>query len=331
MVEEAEMGALKLGIIGTGIAARDLHAPALRELGDKFDVVAVCNRTKEKAEAFAKLMGAERVYSDYGEMLEKEGLDAVSILLPIELNYAACERAARAGVHVMVEKPLAKDRKEARKMLRLEAAHPGKVFMVAENYRYRNAFAKMKELIDGFHIGKPYAFQWNAFQKLTADNKYARTSWRIDHQYEGGFVTDAGVHNIAALRDLLGELKPLGGHKRSLNPEIGRMDTLVACFAMEGGGRGVFNSFFSAHGPSSSELRIFGDLGTLLLKDSRLILYSGEKSVSEEDFGEDNGYKGEYEDFYKAIANGGKPKSSFAQAERDLDTILTAIDKASWV
>lgn len=81
------MRKVKLGIIGTGLAAKNLLLPALQKLKNKFEIVAVCNHTEKKAKEFSKLVGGVPVYNDYQELLKRDDVEAVDITLPIHLNY----------------------------------------------------------------------------------------------------------------------------------------------------------------------------------------------------------------------------------------------------
>ena len=104
------MSRIKIGIIGTGIAARDLHLKPLQELSDRFEIVALCNRTRSKAEDFSKLVGGNpRITTDYHELLSWPEVEAVDIALPIVLNEPVTIDALRAGKHVFLEKPIGHD------------------------------------------------------------------------------------------------------------------------------------------------------------------------------------------------------------------------------
>lgn len=102
------MTRLRLGIIGTGVAARILHWPALEQLSDRYQIVAVANRSRDKGEAFADLVGLERVsvYTDFRELLARDDLDIVDLVLPPQLNYTMARAAAEAGLHIICEKPI---------------------------------------------------------------------------------------------------------------------------------------------------------------------------------------------------------------------------------
>ena len=88
---------ISLGFIGTDIAANDLHWPAIEQLGDKFSVAAVCNRSRSKAEAFTKKCKATVVYDIVDELLADKNVDAVVVAVPIELNYQMARLAMASG------------------------------------------------------------------------------------------------------------------------------------------------------------------------------------------------------------------------------------------
>ena len=203
------MKPIQLGIIGCGIAARELHLQALQKLKDKFEITAVCNHTEEKAKSYAKLVGGVPYDLDYRDLLKRKEVEAVFIILPIELNFQVTKDALEMGKHVIVEKPLAVDLAHAKQMLDFPQIYNLKM-MVAENFRYRPIFQRVKQLLASQTIGAVYAIVWNVFWYIDSENKFVQTKWRIHHQYRGGFITDGGVHYIAALSDLFGDF--ISGH-----------------------------------------------------------------------------------------------------------------------
>ena len=101
------------------MAFEKLHYPAYQRLEDCYQISALCDVDKEKALYWAKRLQlpAEQVYADYEEMLEKEQLDVVDIMVPIELNFRIIEAVARRlageGKGIICEKPLAPNLEEA--------------------------------------------------------------------------------------------------------------------------------------------------------------------------------------------------------------------------
>ncbi len=318
----------RLGIIGTGIAARDLHLPALNSLRDKFEITCVCNHTEKKAREFSELAGNVPWCLDYHDLLSRSDVDAVDIVLPIHLNFKVTLDSLEAGKHVMLEKPIAASLSDAELMLTFPERFE-LVMMVAENFRYSPTFKKVREIIEAGRIGTPYSVFWDLMTTNDRDNKYTKTEWRINHRYPGGFVMDAGVHYIAALRDLFGEIKRGIAATRSVNPEIGKMDSMTFQFVFESGVNGVFNAYFSAQGVERNRLLVLGTAGSLVVEMGRIVLKRKDRSEIEEVLDQDMGYRGEFEDFHDCIVNKREPVSTFEKAFDDFRTMLMALDSAS--
>ena len=321
------MRKIRLGIIGTGIAARELHLPALKHLTDQCTITCVCNHTEPKAKAFAHLSGDVPYVLDYRALLDRDDVDAVDIVLPIDLNYKVTRDALQAGKHVILEKPLAANLAEAKKMLRFPKQYR-KVMMVAENFRYRPVFLRAKNLLDRGSIGRPYSAFWNVFHQLTPANQYVRTQWRLRHKYPGGFITDGGVHNVAALRLLLGDIVSGGAFTKSINRAVGKMDTMSFQFATRRGINGVLNIFCSAVGYNEHRLVILGSRGTMVIEENIITIKKPGKPDDQEFVEDDGGFLEEFTNFFAAIRGRQKVLSTFADGYRDLETILKAFRPA---
>lgn len=321
------MKPVKLGILGCGIAAKDLHWPALKQLKDKFEIVTVCNHTAEKAKEFAQMAGNVPYVTDYKEVLSNPEIEAVNILLPIHLNYEVTKEALDAGKHVIVEKPIAANMKEAEEMLGFEQKYKT-IMMVAENFRYDPLNIRIKELLDSGSIGKPYSAFWDCFDLLETSNKYAKTQWRIKHQYPGGFITDGGVHNMAVFRDLFGEIDSGKAITKSINPELGEIDSMSFLFNTSQKVSCVFNYYFSSMGYQERKLKILGTQGTMVVEGKNITIKKVNSSDYVETVQSEGGYKEEFENFYGAIRNGEKVKSTFLEAYKDLKALLDALEAA---
>ena len=318
---------IKLGIIGAGIAARELHLPALEKLKNEFEIVCVCNHTERKAKEFAKLVGGVPYYLSYKDLLANSEVEAVDIVLPIHLNFVVTRDSLDAGKHVIVEKPIASNVFDAELMTSFEDRYE-RVMMVAENYRYNPVFKRVKTLVGESKIGKPYAVFWDIFNMMDSTNKYAKTQWRLEHQYPGGFITDGGVHQIAALRDIFGEIGSGVACTRSVNPRIGKVDSMTFQFTIGNGVNGVLNIYYSANGFNGNRLTILGDKGAIQVEGSKILLKHGGKPDIEEKIETDWGYRAEFEDFYDAIVNDKEPVSTFYKAYRDFQTMVSALNSA---
>ncbi|MFQ5637270.1 MAG: Gfo/Idh/MocA family protein [bacterium] len=322
------MPPIKLGIIGCGIAANKLHWTALQKIRDQFEITAVCNNTEPKAKAFAQKVGGVPYVLDYRELLQRPDIEAVDIALPIQLNCEIAKDSLSAGKHVIVEKPMAANRQQAQAMLEYEKRFE-QVKMVAENFHYHKGFLRVRELIRGGIIGVPFAAFWDVFRRIDANNPYAQTQWRIEHEYPGGFVLDGGVHFIAALRLIFGDIIAGQAFTKSVNPNIGEIDSCSFQFETPGDVHGVLNLYFSVDGISKNQLVVLGKEGTLFLENTEnLIVRKAEEVVLEETIDCDWGYREEFEDFFQAIRFGKPVEVSFAQAYRDLDVMISALESA---
>lgn len=321
------MKPVKLGVIGCGIAAKDLHWPGLKQLKEKFEIIKVCNYTEEKAKEFAQIVGNVLYVTDYKQILSDPEVEAVTILLPIHLNYQVTKESLDAGKHVMVEKPLAANMKEAEEMLTFEQKYKT-VMMVAENFRYDPLYIRAKELLDSGSIGKPYSAIWDCFSHLEMSNKYAQTQWRRKHQFIGGFITDGGVHNMAVFRDLFGEIQEGKAITKSINPQIGEIDSMSFLFNTSNNVSCVFNYYFSAVGYNERLLKILGTEGTMFIKDKNITIKKENTPDHIETIQSEGGYKEEYEDFYDAIRSVRNVKCTFLEAYKDLKPLIEAIESA---
>ncbi len=157
------MEKIGVGIIGARFAA-DLHAHALGKLrGSKCEIVAVCSKTKESAEAFAKKFNVPHVYTDHRALLERKDIQLVTLPVVTSLHHTLAVDAANAGKHLIVEKPLTGCFVEADSLSRqamfeaamqnadavVEACRRNRVTLgYAENFVYAPPVAKLRRLMD---------------------------------------------------------------------------------------------------------------------------------------------------------------------------------------
>ncbi len=144
------------------------------------------------------------------------------------------------------------------------------------------------------------------------------------------------MHNVAALRDVFGDLRVIGATAACVNPAIGRMDTLRVLFRSEGTDRippvsGVLDLGFSVTGAAEDRLQVLGSQGMALVEGTTLTVVGGAGALAVSEHPDDGGYLAEHLDFRRAITTGQAPKSTFEKAYGDLASILGAIDRADWI
>jgi predicted dehydrogenase len=135
-------GRLRVGLVGTGLIAQVMHLHYLAELGDRFEVTAVCDIVPGSARACAERYRIPAAFTDAGELLSQP-LDAVMVLTSGSHAPIAVE-AAQAGMHVFVEKPMCFSVGEGHAMV-AAAEQAGVTLMVGYPKRYDPAFARLRE------------------------------------------------------------------------------------------------------------------------------------------------------------------------------------------
>jgi predicted dehydrogenase len=264
------MAKLRLGLIGTGVAARKLYLPAFQRLGNKLEVVACTNRTRKKAEQYARLAGIRRVVDSAEELMQLPEVDAVLISVPIDAQPALVIRALALGKPVISEKPMAPSVAEGKKLLKA-VARRSVPWLVAENFAFMPALAKVRSWLDAGKLGEPRLVESYQLTAMNAKNPYFHTAWRHAPKHVGGFVADGGVHMAHAVRRLLGMPELVKNITAQFDPVLVPIDTAVAVLRFGSGVLGTWTSCFSAHyqGPM---LRLYGSKATAELFWSHAVL-----------------------------------------------------------
>lgn len=272
---------LKVGVIGVGMAFERLHYPAYQRLSDRYGISALCDVDVWKAQEWADRLGIgrEHAYKRHEDMLQQEDLDVVDIMVPIELNYAVTESVARALAGkkdrrlkgIVTEKPLASDREEARRARDL-AGEYGVPIMVAENYRYNQEINIIRDLVREKRVGSPVYFIQNVATefpvRMYKDDFYAK-EWRQHPKFPGGNLTDAGLHDVAALRHVFGAIDRLHAFGVPQDDEFSPYAVVCVNFRFKSGVTGQF-SFYSAGREIQRPLiglRVFCEDGMIYLEE----------------------------------------------------------------
>jgi predicted dehydrogenase len=313
------MTPIRIALVGAGVFAREAHLPALRGLPQHFEIAAVYSRTYERAAALAALLEtAPEVFTDLSDLLAREDIEAVDLVLPIEQLPAAVASSLAAGKHVISEKPVTPTVEDGKQLLSIYANHPNQVWSVAENWRYEPAYILARDLLS--EIGTPLLCHWVLQTNLTADNKYYQTEWRRSGTFPGGFLLDGGVHQVAALRQIIGEISRVSAFTAQLRPDLPPSDTLVAALQFERGLIGSLTMSFAAASPFPTYLNVVGERGVLRVDRGYLeISVSGNtQSIPLE---ETKTVQEELADFAKAVSEGAPLLNTPQQALQDVAVI----------
>lgn len=294
---------VRIALIGAGIFARDAHAPAILALGDAYHVVAVASRSGASAEKIAAMFPYPvEATNDAQALYARDDIEAIDLLLPVQEMEAATEAALRSGKHVVSEKPIATGSAEARRLIAIPRRG---VWMVAENWRYEGFIQAAAKAIRDGQIGRPVFFSWALYPEVSPGNKYYTTPWRRAASYQGGFLLDGGVHHIAGLRALLGEIAAVSAVTAAVRPDLPPIDTQAVAFEFEGGAVGAFASTYAVGVPWETTLDITGTEGSLRVGRDRVTIVRGGETT--EIPAPRDGVEAELEDFAKAIRQGSTP------------------------
>ena len=321
---------IRLGVIGTGLAWEKLHWPALKTLGDKYEIAAVCNKTVSKAELFADSISLprDRVYSDYRLMIERDDLDAVDILVPISENFEVARDVLRAGKHLIAEKPFAGDPGAARELIALKN-QKNLTVMVAENCLYDEDTLIIKDLLGGGSLGRAVSFT----QTVCADCETAvrgggwfSKEWRRHPAFEGGVFLDGGIHDIARLRFLFGDVESLKAFGRPHDRDYCPYDTIAALLRFESGviGQLTYCSSRAERVSPPSGLRIACEKGDIYLESKwcgNIIVARDGGATERRAFTPDYGYTGEMLNFWDALINGAAVVSTPESEIGDIEAV----------
>jgi predicted dehydrogenase len=270
---------VRFGLLGVGAAVRKLHLPALSKLRGEIEIAAVWSRSSERARSFAEEFDVSRVYADYTALLADEAIEAVLVAVPIERNAELAIEAIQAGKHVLAEKPIAATLAEARQVL--EACRSTqRVVAIAENFRYRDDIREARRLIDAGTIGKVQCFQVTTVFDLQAEVRriYIEQPWRKEPRHAGGLVVDAGVHAVAGLREVLGDIEQVYAQLMDNSTAIAGPDGLLLQLGLTSGAEGQYLACYTAitDREKGFELRIYGDGGSLWLNEGKIDWFSAE-------------------------------------------------------
>jgi predicted dehydrogenase len=193
------MNSIGIGLIGSQFIA-ELHAEAFKRVAGA-QMVAVASPTREHAKTFAEKHQIAKWFTDYRELLQLKEVQIVSLCLPNDLHCQATEDAARAGKHVICEKPLCLNLQEADRMI-TACSRAGVKLMYAEELCFTPKYVRAKQLVDEGALGKVYLV------KQSEKHFGPHSGWFWDAQRSGGGVLlDMGCHGVEFARWILGRPK----------------------------------------------------------------------------------------------------------------------------
>ena len=325
---------IRLGVIGTGLAVEQLHWPALKQMPERYRIVAFANHTRPKAEHFASYTGAsmDDYHQDYRDLLRRDDVEAVLISLPIPLNYPVTRDCLRAGKDVICEKPSGADLAQGRDFLALEREFPDRTVLIAENWFYRDDLRLARSLLDDGAIGRLHLMSWRIVSRLVpTPGRFSSTPWRHHPRYRGGPHLDGGVHHIAQVRLLCGDVARLHGEVQDANRTHGGPSDLTLTLRFVSGAIGHYAALYpDLDVPAEpNEMRLYGTEAVMTLANRRAAIHRPGGAVEEYWVeGADGGYYNEFLNFYEAVVHGEPIVGTIAQNVHNMLIVLKGLESA---
>jgi predicted dehydrogenase len=329
---------LGFGIIGAG-AICPLHIEAIEHC-DGARLAGIADVSEERARSVGE---ANQVpwYSDYHQLLANPDVDIVCILTPSGLRAPVCIDAARAGKHIIAEKPLEITLERVDSIIN-ECDKAGVELAVIFQLRFLPGVQALAKAVFEGRLGKPVLgdayVKWYRSQDYY-DSATWRGTWALDG---GGALMNQGIHYIDLLQWFMGPAATISGHIATLCRErIEVEDTAVATLTFENGGLGVIEACTSANIGRPARLELRGERGTVILEDGNVVFWNidGEEEYNaphvETGSGATNpmaitsvGHEAQISDMVNAINEGRRPIVDGREARKAIE-IISAIYRSS--
>lgn len=331
--------AFGFGIIGSGMISR-FHARAIAEISGA-KLVGCASRRAEAAEQFAAEHNCQ-AYGSLEEMLADDAISVVTITTPSGNHMEPAVDAARAGKHVLVEKPLEVTLKRCDRIIDECEQHGVKLATIFQS-RFHDASRKLKRAIDEgrfdrLTMGDAYV-KWYRTQAY-----YDSGAWRGTWQQDGGgALMNQGIHSVDLLTWLMGPVAEIQGLTDTLaHQRIEVEDTAVATLRFANGALGVIEAATSVNPGYLKRIEIHGTGGSAVLEEEDLKVWDfaehrrGDEVILEEmrkhrssgggasdpaAIGH-HGHAMVFRDFLEAIEQGRPPAVDGHEGRRSVEIIL---------
>ena len=267
------MSKTRVGLIGTGFIG-DIHAAAFKSVPEA-EVVAVASPPPGQAKAFAGERGIPKAFQDYRDLLALKEVDVITLGIPNHLHAPVAIEAAKAGKHVICEKPLCRTLEEADRMI--EACHKaGVLLMYAEELCFAPKYVRARQLAEEGALGRVFLV------KQSEEHFGPHMPWFWDVEKSGGGVLlDMGCHSIEYARWLLGKPKVksvLASMGTYVHGDKTKGEDHSFCIVeYEGGRTALAENSWAKQGGVDDRCEIYGSAGFTradLLRGSSLLTYS---------------------------------------------------------
>lgn len=272
----------RFGIVGAGMIS-EFHAKAIAAMDDA-ELVAIYSRRMEKSQEFSEKHNCT-AYASYDDFLAHEGLDIITICTPSGAHLEPIEQAAKAGKHIICEKPLEVTTERVDQMI--SACEQNNV-MLAGIFprRFNQSTQLLKQAIEQGRFGTinmadAYVKWWRT--QAYYDSGAWRGTWALDG---GGALMNQSIHTIDLLLHVMGDVKTVRAETRLVaHSGIEVEDTAIAMLEFESGALGVIQGSTACWSEEGhpAEVQITGSKGSVFMSDDKFRVWEFQEPQPDDD------------------------------------------------
>ncbi len=265
------MNETRIGIIGMGNMGRFHAADLLAGKVPRARLAAVGSTSPVKLAEYAAQ--GVRVFEGAAAMIASGTIDALLVATPHPQHPEQGAAALRAGLHLMVEKPIASHKADAEKLIAEAKARPGQVFAAMFQLRVEPRYVAIRNLIQSGALGRLVRVVWIMSDWFRSEAYYRSGGWRATWKGEGGGVLlNQCLHQLDALQWMAGMPSRVQAHVGLGRHHDIEVEDEVTCYLeFPGGATGAFISS-TGEAPGSNRLEIAGTKARLILEHDRLVV-----------------------------------------------------------
>ncbi|MBE5747854.1 MAG: Gfo/Idh/MocA family oxidoreductase [Clostridiales bacterium] len=324
----------QFAIIGCGAISR-IHAKAIQSL-DNGNLYGVYDTRRESAEKFAAEYKGCKVFSTLDELFSCEEIDVVNVCVPSGLHAELTIKAAKAGKHVIVEKPMAITKEQLDNIINVTQEHNTKVAVITQ-LRFTPAFQKVKEAIDSGRLGKILLADFRG-KYYRAPEYYSSCGWRGTWEMDGGgALMNQGIHGIDLIQYLMGGVKSVYALCRTQDRDIEAEDSAYLIVEYKNGAIGSMHGTTVAKPGYPRVLEITGTKGTIKIEEDEIMAWDIDGEKVETKHASFNAgceplaftheyHKMQFADLLEAIEQDRKPMVDAEEGRKPVDIILAAYE-----
>lgn len=335
-------GAYGFAIVGCGVISA-FHAQSIATIPHA-RLRAVMDTIPERAERFAAEWGADR-YTDLAPLLDRADVDVVCICVPSGLHADIGIRAAAAGKHVVVEKPIDISLEAADRLIAACRRHGVKLTVVSQ-HRFDPGVRRLHAAVASGRLGRLILGD-AIIKRYRSRQYYESAAWRATRELDGGgALMNQGVHYVDLLRWLMGPVARVAARCATALHPIPVEDVALALLTFANGALGVLQASTAIYPGFPERLEITGTNGTVIIEDGAVVSWEFKDEKGEggpygaklrraappeaaaDPAARAAGHRAQLVDLLEAIEAGRDPEITGEDARQPLEIILAAYESA---